>query len=59
MCAVIVVLSLLGIVGGLSARLIGSLDGLLMLAVLGQGLVGPGVTVALKPDVTYPGFPCS
>jgi hypothetical protein len=33
MCAVIVVLSVLGIVGGLSTRLIGSLDGLLMLAI--------------------------
>jgi hypothetical protein len=33
MCAVIVVLSILGVVGGLSTRLIGSLDGLLMLAV--------------------------
>lgn len=33
MCAVIVVLSVLGVIGGLSTRLIGSLDGLLMLAV--------------------------
>ncbi len=33
MCAVIVVLSVLGVLGGLSTRLIGSLDGLLMLAV--------------------------
>jgi hypothetical protein len=33
MCAVIIVLSILGVVGGLSTRLIGSLDGLLMLAV--------------------------
>jgi hypothetical protein len=33
MCAVIVVLSFLGVIGGLSTRLIGSLDGLLMLAV--------------------------
>jgi hypothetical protein len=33
MCAVIVVLSLLGVVGGISTRLAGSLDGLLMLAV--------------------------
>jgi hypothetical protein len=33
MCAVIVVLSILGVVGGLSTRLVGSLDGLLMLAV--------------------------
>jgi len=32
-CAVIVVLSVLGIVGGLSAKLVGTLDGLLMLAV--------------------------
>jgi hypothetical protein len=32
-CAVMVVLSILGIVGSLSTRLIGSLDGLLMLAV--------------------------
>jgi hypothetical protein len=32
-CAVMVVLSILGIVGALSTRLIGSLDGLLMLAV--------------------------
>jgi hypothetical protein len=33
MCAVIVVLSILGVVGGISTRLAGSLDGLLMLAV--------------------------
>jgi uncharacterized membrane protein len=32
-CAVIVVLSVLGIVGGLSTKLVGTLDGLLMLAV--------------------------
>ncbi|HWF05973.1 MAG TPA: hypothetical protein VHA06_19955 [Candidatus Angelobacter sp.] len=32
-CAVIVILSVLGIVGGLSAKLFGTLDGLLMLAV--------------------------
>jgi hypothetical protein len=33
MCAVMVVLSILGLVGGLSTRLIGSLDGLLIIAV--------------------------
>lgn len=33
MCAVMVVLSILGVVGGLSTRLIGSLDGLLIIAV--------------------------
>jgi hypothetical protein len=32
-CAVMLALSILGILGGLSARLFGSLDGLLMLAV--------------------------
>ena len=32
-CAVMLVLSILGILGGLSARLFGTLDGLLMLAV--------------------------
>ena len=32
-CAVIVGLSILGLIGGFSTRLIGSLDGLLMLAV--------------------------
>jgi hypothetical protein len=32
-CAVMVVLSILGVVGALSTRLFGSLDGLLMLAV--------------------------
>ena len=32
-CAVIVVLSILGVIGGISTRLAGSLDGLLMLAV--------------------------
>jgi hypothetical protein len=32
-CAVMLVLSIVGILGGLSARLFGSLDGLLMLAV--------------------------
>ena len=32
-CAVMLVLSILGILGGLSTRLIGSLDGLLILAV--------------------------
>jgi hypothetical protein len=35
-CAVMLVLSILGILGGLSTRLIGSLDGLLMLAVCGM-----------------------
>jgi hypothetical protein len=33
MCAVMIVLSILGVVGGLSRRLFGGLDGLLMLAV--------------------------
>lgn len=33
MCAVMLVLSILGVVGGLSTRLIGSLDGLLIIAV--------------------------
>ena len=33
MCVVLVVLSVLGVAGGLGTRLIGSLDGLLMLAV--------------------------
>jgi hypothetical protein len=33
MCAVMILLSILGIVGGLSRRLFGGLDGLLMLAV--------------------------
>jgi hypothetical protein len=32
-CAVMLVLSIVGILGGLSARLFGTLDGLLMLAV--------------------------
>ena len=32
-CAVMVVLSILGVVGGLSRRLFGGLDGLLMIAV--------------------------
>jgi hypothetical protein len=35
-CAVMLVLSILGILGGLSSRLMGSLDGLLMLAVCGM-----------------------
>ena len=35
-CAVMLVLSILGILGGLSSRLVGSLDGLLMLAVCGM-----------------------
>ena len=35
-CAVMLVLSILGILGGLSSRLRGSLDGLLMLAVCGM-----------------------
>jgi len=35
-CAVMLVLSILGILGGLSSRLIGSLDGLLMLAICGM-----------------------
>ena len=35
-CAVMLVLSILGVLGGLSSRLIGSLDGLLMLAVCGM-----------------------
>jgi hypothetical protein len=35
-CAVMLVLSVLGILGGLSSRLMGSLDGLLMLAVCGM-----------------------
>jgi hypothetical protein len=33
MCAVMLLLSILGVVGGLSTRLIGSLDGLLIIAV--------------------------
>jgi hypothetical protein len=33
MCAVMVVLSVLGVVGGLSTQLIGSLDGLLIIAI--------------------------
>jgi hypothetical protein len=33
MCAVMLILSILGVVGGLSTRLIGSLDGLLIIAV--------------------------
>jgi hypothetical protein len=33
MCAVMILLSILGIVGGLSRRLFGGLDGLLMLSV--------------------------
>jgi LytS/YehU family sensor histidine kinase len=32
MCAVVIVLSILGVVGGLSRRLFGGLDGLLMLS---------------------------
>jgi hypothetical protein len=35
-CAVMLVLSILGILGGLSSRLMGSLDGLLMLAICGM-----------------------
>jgi hypothetical protein len=35
-CAVMLVLSILGILGGLSSRLVGSLDGLLMLAICGM-----------------------
>ena len=35
-CAVMLVLSILGILGGLSSRLRGSLDGLLMVAVCGM-----------------------
>jgi hypothetical protein len=35
-CAVMLALSILGILGGLSSRLRGSLDGLLMLAVCGM-----------------------
>jgi hypothetical protein len=35
-CAVMLVLSIFGILGGLSSRLMGSLDGLLMLAVCGM-----------------------
>ena len=51
MCAVIVVLSVLGVVGGLSTRLVGSLDGLLMLAVcLMMALIFALLLVVLAKD---------
>jgi hypothetical protein len=50
-CAVMVVLSILGVVGGLSAKLFGTLDGLLMLAVcLMSALIFGGLLFVLAKE---------
>ena len=51
MCAVMLVLSLLGLVGALSRRLFGDIDGLLLIAVcLTMVLIFGGLTVVLARE---------
>ena len=51
MCAVMLVLSLLGLVGALSSRLFGDIDGLLMIAVcLSMVLIFGGLTFVLAVE---------
>jgi len=50
-CVAMVVLSLLGLIGGLSKRLFGTLDGLLMLAVCGMtALIFAGLALVLAKE---------
>jgi hypothetical protein len=50
-CAAMVVLSLLGLIGGLSRRIFGTLDGLLMLAVCGMtALIFAGLSLVLAKE---------
>ena len=53
-CAVMLVLSILGILGGLSSRLMGSLDGLLMLAVCGMTALVTAPTQVVMGERTRP-----